>query len=91
MFRRPAPVSAADPEVAQARDRGAEEGLGRDLERDRGPAEGKRQDLVNSFRLEVLKRTLGCLPGGFGGNEMESVPQGLLKSMCENAEDKLQS
>jgi hypothetical protein len=79
LFRRPAPVSAADPEVAQARDRGAEE----ELERDRGPAEGKRQDLVNSFRLEVLKRTLGRLSGGFGGNEMESAPQGLKPSSAQ--------
>ena len=47
-------MSAEEPEVVPDRDRAVEEGLGRDLERDRGPAEGKRQYLVNSFRLEVL-------------------------------------
>jgi hypothetical protein len=57
LFRIPAPVSAEDPEVVPDRDRAAEEGLGRDPERDRGRAEGKRQDLVNSFQLEVLQRT----------------------------------
>ena len=61
LFRRPAPVSAADPEEAQDRDRAAEEAQGLDLERDRGPAEGRRQDLVSSFRLEVLQRRDGCL------------------------------
>ena len=54
-------MSVADPEEAQDRDRAAEEALGRGLERDRGPAEGKRQDLVNSFRLEVLQTVDGCL------------------------------
>ena len=62
MFRRPAPVLAEDPEEARDRDRGAEEALDRDPERDRGPVEGKRQDLANSFRLEVLQTTGGCLP-----------------------------
>jgi hypothetical protein len=61
LFRRPVPVSAEDPEEAQDRDRAAEEAVGRALERDRGPAEGKREDLVNSFRLEVLQTTDGCL------------------------------
>jgi len=55
-------VLAEDPEEAQDRDRGAEEALGRDQERDQGPVEGKRQELANSFRLEVLQTTGGCLP-----------------------------
>jgi hypothetical protein len=55
-------VLAEDPEEAQDQDRGAEEALGRDQERDRGPVEGKRQELANSFRLEVLQTTGGCLP-----------------------------
>jgi hypothetical protein len=63
LFRRPALVLVADPEGAQDRDRAAEEALGRDPERDRGPAEGRRRELVNSFRLEVLQRTDGCLSG----------------------------
>ena len=50
-----------DPEGAQDLDRAEEEALGQDLERDRGPAEEKRQDLVNSFRLEVLQARDGCL------------------------------
>jgi hypothetical protein len=61
LFRRPALVLVVDSEGAQDQDRAAEEALGRDLERDRDPAEGRRQDLVNSFRLEVLRRTDGCL------------------------------
>jgi len=77
-------VPAEDPEEAQDRDRAAEEALGRDLERDRGPVEGRRQDLVNSFRLEVLQRTDGCLfavirgaeKGWFRGNEMEKRTSG---------------
>ena len=44
-------MSAEDPEEAQDRDRAAEEALGRDLERDRGPAEEKHQGLLNSFRV----------------------------------------
>ena len=54
-------MSVADPEEAQDRDRAAEEALGQDLERDLGPAEGKRQELVNSFQLEELQTTDGCL------------------------------
>jgi hypothetical protein len=64
-----------DPEGAQDRDLAAEEALGRDLERDRGPAEGKRQDLVNSFRLEVMETTEGCLSAvkhENGDHEVES-------------------
>ena len=61
MFRRQVRVSVAAPEGAQDRDRAVEEALGRDLERGRGPAEGKRQGLVNSFRLEVLQTVDGCL------------------------------
>jgi hypothetical protein len=59
-------VSAEGPEGAQDRDRAAEEAPGRDLELDRGPAEGIRQDLVSSFRLEVLQRTDGCLSAAQG-------------------------
>jgi hypothetical protein len=54
-------VSVVDPEGTQARDRVAEEAMGQDRERDRGPVEGKRQDLVNSFQLEVPQPTDGCL------------------------------
>lgn len=45
----------------QGRDRVGEEAPGQDREQDRGPVEGRRQGLVNSFRLEVLQRTDGCL------------------------------
>jgi hypothetical protein len=61
LFKRQVRVSVEDPEGAQDRDRAAEDALGQDLERDRGPAEGKRQDLVNSFRLGVMETTEGCL------------------------------
>ena len=54
-------MSAKDPEGAQDRDWAAEEAPGRDLELDRVPAEGIRRDLMSSFRLEVLRRTDGCL------------------------------
>jgi hypothetical protein len=54
-------VLAVDPAGARDRDRAVEEALGRDLERDQGRAEGKRQDLVSSFRLEVLQTADGCL------------------------------
>jgi hypothetical protein len=68
-----------DPEGAQDQDRAAEEALGRGLERDRGPAEGIRQDLVNSFRLEVLQTTDGCLSTVFMRTAIRSrVPQGRL-------------
>jgi len=80
MFRRPAPVSAEGPEGAQDRDRAAEEAPGRDLELDRGPAEGIRQDLVSSVRLEVLQRTDGCLSrlGKKVEQGAKPVPQRLL-------------
>ena len=87
MFRRLEPVPAEDPEGAQDRDRAAEEGLDQDLERGRGPAEARRQDLVSSFRLEGLQRMGGCLFAfraadheWFQENETESVPQGLKAS-----------
>ena len=57
-------MPAEDREGAQDRDRAAEEALGRDPERDRGPAVGRRQDLVSSFRLEVPQGTDGCLSAG---------------------------
>jgi hypothetical protein len=66
LFRKPARALAVDPEGAQDRDRVEEEALGRDLERDRGPAEGKRQGLLNSFRLEVVETTDGCLSACYG-------------------------
>jgi hypothetical protein len=59
--KKPAPVSAAGPEGAQGQDRAAEEARGRGPELDRGPAEGKRQGLRNSFRLEVTQTRDGCL------------------------------
>ena len=67
-------MRAEDREGAQDRDRAAEEAPGRDLERDRGRAVGRRQDLVNSFRLEVLQGTDGCLSAG-QGNESRMVPR----------------
>ena len=58
---------AEDPEGARDRDQEAGEALGRDLEQDRDPAEGERQDLVNSFQLEVLHTTSGCLSSDLCG------------------------
>jgi hypothetical protein len=80
LLKRQAPASAEDPEEAQDRDRAAEEALGWDLERDRGRAEGRRQDLVNSFQLEVPQRRDGCLSVAFrGSGEVESSgPKGLI-------------
>ena len=66
MFRKPARVLAVDRGGALDLDRVEEEALGRDLERDRGPAEGKRQGLLNSFRLEVMETTDGCLSAYYG-------------------------
>ena len=61
MIRKRARALAVDPEGAQDLDRVEEGAPGQDLERDPGLAEEKRQDLVNSFRLEVLHTTDGCL------------------------------
>jgi len=83
-FRRPAQVSAVDPAGVQDRDRAAEEGLDQDLERGRGPAEVRHQDLVRSFPLEGPQMTGGCLSDFRAANhewlqekEQESVRQGL--------------
>jgi hypothetical protein len=76
-------VSVVDPEGAQARDRVAEGAMGQDREPDRGPVEGKRQDLVNSFRLEVPQTTDGCLSA-----LLKRTPQ-RLKGVCENSISKL--
>jgi hypothetical protein len=60
----PAPGLATDRWADQGLDRVVEGAQVQHQEPDRGLAEGKHQDLMNSSQLEVLQRTDGCLCGG---------------------------
>ena len=81
LLRKPARALAGDPEGVQDRDRVGGVAPGRDPERDRGPAEGKRLGVVNSFRLEVLERTDGCLSG-----RLRAYPRGLKSAVRDKTE-----
>jgi hypothetical protein len=71
-----------DPEGARDRDQAVEEALGRDLERDQGRAEEKRQGLLYSFPLEARQTADGCLSAVQGRLKMPNAILYAFSDLC---------